>query len=78
MGKKKEWIRSGVCVCGHSWEDHHCGMIMNEDTLSNLPEGHPPYIPQECEHYGFDEFGGLDADGNEHCQYYRDTEIKYD
>lgn len=34
------------------------------------PEG---YIPQECVHFGFDEMGGLDHEGNPHCSRYIDT-----
>lgn len=61
---------SGICVCGHSWEDHHLGMVMNPVYREQTGEA---YIPQECEHYGSNEMGGLDADGNEHCWSYRDS-----
>lgn len=30
------------------------------------------YVPQECEHFGFNETGGLDAEGRDHCHSYRD------
>ena len=65
--------RSGVCVCGHSWEEHHLGWVLNTEYLQQTKEG---YIPQECEHYGFNEAGGLmpDADGEwvDHCGSYID------
>lgn len=62
--------RTGICICGHSWEDHHLGMRMqgNDETK----EG---YVPQECEFYGTNEDGGLDADGNDHCFGYRDSAL---
>ena len=64
--------RSGICKCGHSWEDHHLGMIMNPDYIET--EGGPEiYLPQECEHYGFNEDGGKDANGNPHCDNYEDS-----
>ena len=62
--------RSGICVCGHSWEDHHLGCVMNTAYVETTHEG---YIPQECVFYGFNEMGGLDNEGREHCQTYRDT-----
>ncbi len=62
--------RSGICVCGHSWEDHHLGVIVNQKIAE---ERHEMYVPQECEFYGHNEDGGLDAEGNEHCFGYRDS-----
>jgi hypothetical protein len=35
---------------------------------------HPPYVPQECEFYGCNEYGGLDEDGNPHCGQYIDKD----
>ncbi len=66
--------RTGVCICGHSWEDHHLGMILNHtgDGPDAMKEA---YIPQECEFYGNNEMGGLDDDGNEHCFGYRDSAL---
>ena len=61
--------RTGICRCGHSWEDHHLSMVMNEDYVQQTGE---PYIPEECEFYGFNETGGLDAEGRPHCEYYRE------
>lgn len=61
---------SGICVCGHSWTEHHLGVVMNEVWLQATGE---QFIPEECEHFGFNERGGLDAEGNNHCQYYQDS-----
>ena len=75
---KYHWeIVPGTCVCGHSWEDHHLGLIMNEDTMKELRSRYknpPPYLPQECEFYGCNETGGLDEDGNDHCKQYKDKD----
>ena len=57
-------------MCGHSWHDHHLGIVMRQDYADETGES---YIPQECEFYGFNEMGGLDAEGNEHCHKYVDT-----
>ncbi len=61
---------SGICDCGHKWEDHHLNMVMNEDYVKETGEH---YIPDECEFYGCNEEGGLDDKGNEHCFRYRDS-----
>jgi hypothetical protein len=34
--------------------------------------GPEPYIPQECVHFGSNEMGGLDVEGNPHCSAYKD------
>lgn len=65
--------RSGVCVCGHSWEDHHLGVVMNREYGDATGEA---YLPQECEHFGFNEVGGLECvDGKwlDHCHSYHDS-----
>ncbi len=62
--------RSGICKCQHSWQDHHLGMVLNEDYYKATGEA---YLPQECEAHGSNEMGGLDADGNPHCDGYVDT-----
>jgi hypothetical protein len=50
--------RSGVCKCGHSWEDHHLGMVVRPGSYLTV-DGHREFhIPQECEHFGFNEVGG--------------------
>jgi hypothetical protein len=64
--------RSGVCVCGHSWDRHHLGMVMRQEYVDATGEG---YIPQECEAFGFNEAGGLMPVNGEwihHCSGYRD------
>ena len=61
--------RTGICVCGHPWGEHHLGIVMNGDFFEATGES---YVPQECEHFGFDEFGGLDREGKPHCSRYRD------
>lgn len=65
--------KSGICVCGHSWEDHHLGIVMNSDYARETQEG---YIPQECEFFGFNESGGLDDKGNYHCGSYKDVGVE--
>ena len=62
--------RSGICKCGHSWEIHHLGCVMNSEYFELTQES---YVPEECEFFGFNETGGLDAEGNNHCQRYRDS-----
>lgn len=67
--------RSGICVCGHSWEEHHLGVVMDMEYARSTGEG---YLPQECEAYGFNEAGGMvfnKASGlwEDHCFSYRDS-----
>jgi len=62
--------RTGICTCGHRWDEHHLGMVMQQRYIDETGEG---YIAQECEHFGFNEMGGLDKDGNEHCFRYEDS-----
>src|SRR6266702_1036810 len=61
--------RSGICKCGHSWRDHHLGVVMNVEHYEATGES---YVPQECEFFGCNEMGGLDRDGNDHCGHYVD------
>jgi hypothetical protein len=66
---------SGICVCGHSWERHHLGVVMNEEFYAATGES---YVPQECEFFGFNETGGLElANGKwvDHCQHYKDRGV---
>lgn len=69
--------RSGICICGHKWQNHHLGMIVrvgaNKVKDGSGWEGRESYIPQECEHYGFNEMGGLGKDGHGHCFGYVDS-----
>ena len=64
--------KSGVCVCGHKWDEHHLGIVMNMEYYEAT---HEQYVPQECEHYGFNELGGMmpGPDGwVHHCTGYED------
>ena len=73
--KWTRWFYSGVCRCGHSWEDHHNGCVMNSEYAKLCEDwGQPPYIPQECEYYGCNEDGGLDEKGEPHCGRFVDKE----
>lgn len=61
--------RTGICVCGHRWDDHHLGIVLNPAYIDATGEG---YFPQECEFWGCNEEGGLDDKGERHCFQYRD------
>ena len=61
--------QSGTCVCGHTWRQHHLCVVLNEDFKKATGEA---YVPQECEAYGFNETGGMGADGKPHCDRYQD------
>lgn len=75
--------RTGICRCGHPWDEHHLGCVMNEDYYEATKES---YVPQECEHYGFNEMGGMmpnpDKEAEDtwidHCHGYHDTLEKLD
>jgi len=65
--------RSGICVCGCPWDDHHLGIVMNQDYAEQTGE---VYVPEECEAFGFNECGGqkvVDGRWVEHCNKYRDS-----
>lgn len=62
-------VYSGICMCGHSYLDHHLGMVLNPDYVA-VGE----YLPEECEFFGSNEFGGVDDEGKEHCWHYVDRE----
>jgi hypothetical protein len=64
--------RSGVCKCGHSWEDHHLCVVMNQEYFEQTGE---EYVPCECEYYGCNETGGMDSDGKLHCSKYTDSKL---
>ena len=49
-------------------------MIMNPEYIET-EAGDEIYFPQECEHYGANEDGGKDANGNPHCNSYEDSLI---
>jgi hypothetical protein len=65
--------KCGVCRCGHPWDSHHLGIVLNSDYLAQTGEA---YGPQECEEFGFNETGGLDADGKPHCGNYVDRGLQ--
>lgn len=79
-------INSGICKCGCDWQDHHLGMIVNADAWAAIEKWckennrtYPPYVPQECDHYGFNEYGGMrynkETDEYEdHCHGYEDVD----
>ena len=66
--------RTGICVCSHSWEEHHLSMVMRQEYAEATGEA---YSPGECEHFGSNEAGGLmpTPDGRWilHCPHYRDS-----
>jgi hypothetical protein len=71
---------TGICVCGCSWEDHHCGMAMNLEYVAQTGEA---YIPDECTNYGFNEVGGMKyneetQEWEDHCYGYRDSGLTKD
>jgi hypothetical protein len=67
--------RSGICVCGCPWHEHHLGMVMNSDYFKDTQE---TYVPDECDRYGFNEVGGMKfnedtGEWEDHCHGYRDS-----
>lgn len=67
--------RSGFCVCGCKWDDHHLGCVMNQDYFDATGEN---YVPDECCAFGFNETGGQKyneetKEWEDHCSRYRDT-----
>lgn len=69
--KYRKMFYSGICRCGHKWDRHHLGMVMNREYYEATGEGS---IAQECEAFGFNERGGLGPDGEPHCFGYVDME----
>jgi len=66
---------SGICVCGHSWQEHHLSIVMKEEYFEQT---HEAYFPDECCAFGFNEAGGMkyneETGGWEvHCYSYRDS-----
>ena len=69
--------RTGICVCGCKWEDHHLGIVMREEYVQATGER---YIPQECTRYGFNEVGGMKYNETtscweDHCHSYKDSGV---
>lgn len=79
-----EWLpkysgpdRSGVCVCGCSWQDHHLCMVMRQAYMDATQEA---YIPDECCRYGSNEVGGMKynketGEWEDHCYGYQDSKL---
>lgn len=75
----RRWYYSGICRCGHSWDDHHLCCVMNADYAKLCKEwDQPPYVPCECEFYGCNEDGGKGPDGEDHCYGYKDKDAPSD
>ncbi len=70
MADFKKRIYSGTCMCGHSYEDHHLGMVLNPEALAVMG----PHLPQECAFFGTNEDAGLDEHGEDHCLQYVDAQ----
>jgi hypothetical protein len=69
--------KTGICKCGHSWDDHHLGIVMNKEYFQQTGE---EYVPQECEYYGCNELGGMMPNPKDpkgewicHCGKYEDA-----
>jgi hypothetical protein len=70
--------RSGICVCGHSWEKHHLGVVTNPEYTKQTGES---YVPGECNAFAFNEAGGLmlvKGKWVDHCHTYRDNKETQD
>jgi hypothetical protein len=66
----KKRIYSGVCMCGHSYEDHHLGVVLDPKAYAVTGL----HLPQECEFFGSNEDGGLDENSEDHCIQYVDRD----
>lgn len=68
--------KTGICRCGHKWEDHHLCAVMNRIYWEQTKES---YIVQECEFYGCNEVGGMmqneDGEWVDHCHGYVDSRV---
>lgn len=72
--------RSGICICGCRWDEHHLGMVINRKYFEETKEA---YVPDECCRYGFNEVGGMKFNQEteqweDHCHGYRDNMDKGD
>lgn len=66
---------SGTCICGHSFDDHHHGIIQRTDLLKERNEEYRNVngiLGEECEHDIFE--GYTLSDHPCRCQSYIDTE----
>jgi len=69
--------KSGICICGCAWDDHHLGMVARLGRTLTKQGTYEYYIPQECERYGFNECGGMKfnettEEWEYHCNGYQD------
>ena len=62
--------QTGICRCGHSADDHHGGIVMNEEYFRQTGESR---VPGACEFYSCNEGEGLGPDGEPHCFEYVDA-----
>ena len=70
--------RSGICICGCSWEKHHLSCVMRQEYVDETGEC---YIPEECCAYGCNETGGMKynketEEYEDHCYGYRDSKAR--
>jgi hypothetical protein len=55
--KKAEF--TGICVCGHKWEEHHISCILNAEALENMRQSFRSVdgcLGDECEATQFEGF----------------------
>src|SRR6056297_797504 len=65
---------SGICECGHSFIEHHGGVIVNI-KYKYSPRGVGGVLGQECEHNGFNGMIEPDEDGSVcECSNYKDCD----
>lgn len=72
MSRFKKQKFSGICICGHTFDQHHLGIVANAEAFEIMGG----YYAQECEAYGFNEMGGLGPGGVDHCHHYIDKDDK--
>lgn len=50
LGKKDAGEFTGTCTCGHTWNNHHHGCIMNPDAMKDREyKDIDGFLGQECE-----------------------------
>lgn len=64
-------VYSGMCICGHSYNQHHLMMCATQEAADAVGA---PSVPGACLAYGCNEMEGLDKDGNPHCFQYVDVD----
>ena len=70
--------KSGVCICGCKWDEHHMMLVMRQEYIDETGEA---YILGACEAYGFNEVEGKKYNEEtgfweQHCSGYKDTQTK--